>query len=1020
MFNPMLPPDSAQARPDNLTDAWPPHPLADEAADAVVGAALAKGAPAAIWALIDGRVLWWNEAGAALFELPRADGATDDVGAALARAAGSDRPWLERRRLSQGRRLAVATLRFSRTRLRDGTHGLIAVATAVVPPIVANGRAVAPPTVILGSQAPDGISATGELPPGRADTQAWAEAPPAGRSSPAAGKDEGEAPVGAIRRLTWQTDTTGRLLAGPGASLSQVLGRGAPMQPAPLSELFAENGAAVAEAIASGRPFVGVPVATLAAPDGTSFTGHLFGAPVLDHGRQVAGYRGFFVVSRARLADRLTSDNGLLGAETAPSSHSAEMGGSQPLAGEHHAGSEMPQPEIELAAADTVGAGFPTDEDALPMVAASVAGDVSHAALSAALGQSQAPRGPVAHAPPQLVASASSPAEQTIPPPRPVEISARASNVIALRPPGADPSRLKEQEASMLSPAERDAFADIAKALGASWTTAVARPDPASPMNGLEQEAASRQDIRSSAEASAIAPRDDAGKTAPGTGRAAEWDGLIDAPGIDLATIINRLPVGILVHRAGAAVAANRTLLNLIGYASLHEFEAHGGFERLFVDHRDGRAQERAVAINTRGGEVVEVDARCQAIKWRGAAATLLSLRRSLAGETKSLEAAHRSRLAAKEAELDDLRAILDGAIDGVVTVDDLGRILAMNHAAQRLFGYGAGEIAGEALAVLVAPECHHSLGAALDNARAPIQRAAVPLAQEITGRERQGRRIPLSMKLFAGSASHASRRLHAVFRDLTAAKNSEAGLVEARVTAERTTAQKSEFLAKISHEIRTPLNSIVGFADIIAEERFGPLENERYKEYVKDIRASGTHIISLVNDLLDLSKIEAGRMELSFTNVNLNTEVSAGVALVQMEAARSRVLMRQSLAQGLPAIVADARSIKQIVLNLLSNAVKFTEPGGQVIVSTALSDKGEVIFRVRDTGIGMSERELAEAMEPFKQFATTQRPGGTGLGLSLTKALVKANHASLSITSGANEGTLVEVVFPQARVMAT
>ena len=399
--------------------------------------------------------------------------------------------------------------------------------------------------------------------------------------------------------------------------------------------------------------------------------------------------------------------------------------------------------------------------------------------------------------------------------------------------------------------------------------------------------------------------------------------------------------------------------------------------------------------------------------------ATLLSLRRSLASEAKSLEASHRTELAAKQAEIDDFGAILDSAIDGLVSIDDLGRILAMNHSAERLFGYGAGEIAGEALAVLIAPECHHAIVAALSSVAAQSRQATRPEAQEITGRERDGRRIPLAMKLFAGSASRPSARLHAVFRDLTAAKSSEAGLVEARVTAERMNGQKSEFLAKVSHEIRTPLNSIVGFADIIAEERFGPLQNERYKEYVKDIRASGTHIISLVNDLLDLSKIEAGRMELSFTNVSLNAEVGAGVSLVQMDAARSRVLLRQSLAQGLPAIVADARSIKQIVLNLLSNAVKFTEPGGQVIVSTALSDKGEVMFRVRDTGIGMSERELAEAMEPFRQFATTQRPGGSGLGLSLTKALVKANQANLSITSNTGEGTLVEVVFPQARVVA-
>jgi signal transduction histidine kinase len=174
------------------------------------------------------------------------------------------------------------------------------------------------------------------------------------------------------------------------------------------------------------------------------------------------------------------------------------------------------------------------------------------------------------------------------------------------------------------------------------------------------------------------------------------------------------------------------------------------------------------------------------------------------------------------------------------------------------------------------------------------------------------------------------------------------------------------------------------------------------------------------VNDLLDLSKIEAGRMELTFAEVNLNAEINTAVALVQMDAARARVLMRQSLAPGLPAVIADARSIKQIALNILANAVKFTDPGGQVIVSTAVTKKGEIVFRVRDTGIGMTARQLAEAMEPFRQFATAHRPGGSGLGLSLTKALVKANHADLSISSNAGEGTLVEVVFPREKVIAS
>jgi PAS domain S-box-containing protein len=486
----------------------------------------------------------------------------------------------------------------------------------------------------------------------------------------------------------------------------------------------------------------------------------------------------------------------------------------------------------------------------------------------------------------------------------------------------------------------------------------------------------------------------------------------------DLAAIIDRLPVGVVVHRDGVAVALNKTLLDLLGHESIDEFEAHGGIEKLFVERGEKEAAHPGVAIRSRDGEIIAVDARCQSIKWNGEAATLLSLRRSLTSQTKALEASFQVELDAKQAEIDDLRTILEGAIDGVVTVDALGRILAMNDTAERLFGYGAVEIAGEALAILAAPEAHHLVTTALANAKETGSASHVE-AQDVTGREREGRRIPLSMRLFGAGANRTSARFYAVFADLTAAKNSEAALIEARVSAERSTAQKSEFLAKVSHEIRTPLNSIVGFADIIAEERFGPLANERYKEYLRDIRASGTHIISLVNDLLDLSKIEAGRMELAFTNVSLNAEVSGAVALIQAEAARSRVLMRQSLAQSLPAIVADQRSVKQIVINIVSNAVKFTEPGGQVIVSTAFSDKGEVILRVRDTGIGMSERELAEAMEPFRQFATTQRPGGSGLGLSLTKALVKANKANISISSATNEGTLVEIVFPKESVIA-
>jgi signal transduction histidine kinase len=204
----------------------------------------------------------------------------------------------------------------------------------------------------------------------------------------------------------------------------------------------------------------------------------------------------------------------------------------------------------------------------------------------------------------------------------------------------------------------------------------------------------------------------------------------------------------------------------------------------------------------------------------------------------------------------------------------------------------------------------------------------------------------------------------------------------------------------------------------VMGEERFGPIGTPRYREYLQDIRSSGEHVLSLVNDLLDLSKIEAGKLDLSFSAVQLNDVVQQCVAIMQPQAAARQIIMRTSLSTGMPQVVADQRSIRQIVLNLLSNAVKFTQAGGQVIVATTMAEDGEAVMRVRDNGRGMSDSEVLTALEPFRQIGATV-PGGTGLGLPLTKALTEANEARFTIRSKANEGTLVEVAFPAARVLA-
>jgi signal transduction histidine kinase len=264
--------------------------------------------------------------------------------------------------------------------------------------------------------------------------------------------------------------------------------------------------------------------------------------------------------------------------------------------------------------------------------------------------------------------------------------------------------------------------------------------------------------------------------------------------------------------------------------------------------------------------------------------------------------------------------------------------------------------------------------------------------------------------------------KLCAVFRDVTPWKKAEQELTAAKGDAERASAAKSQFLAKISHEIRTPLNAIIGFSEVMMEERFGAIGNERYRQYLRDIHASGGHLLSLINDLLDLSKIEAGKIDLTFADVPINDLTQQCVAIMQPQASRERIIIRTSLSPRLPHVVADARSVRQIVLNLLSNSIKFTGPGGQVIVATTVTGTGDVSLRVRDTGIGMSEKDIAIAMEPFRQIGTSTRSGsgdGTGLGLPLTKALAEANRAIFHIKSTPNSGTLVEIVFPPARVLA-
>jgi PAS domain S-box-containing protein len=491
------------------------------------------------------------------------------------------------------------------------------------------------------------------------------------------------------------------------------------------------------------------------------------------------------------------------------------------------------------------------------------------------------------------------------------------------------------------------------------------------------------------------------------------------AAGIDTA-VLSRLPLPLLVHAGDALFFANREFLQLTGYGSLGELHDAGGLGAIFGDpYASDEAAQRKLRLRTRDGAEFPVDAFLQSVAWNGGKALLLALKRAAAEEAPAAPTpAQPAAPEDAETRLEELRTIIDTATDGVVIIGNDAKVRSISRPAEALFGVDGFNLVGQPFASLFAIE---SQKAATDYLASLAENGVASVlndGREVIGREAQGRFIPLFMTI--GRLPHDSG-FCAVLRDITQWKRAEENLTEARTQAERASSSKTEFLARVSHEIRTPLNAIIGFSELMMDEKFGPIGNERYKDYLRDINKSGNHVLDLVNDLLDITKIEAGQQEMSYEAVSLNEALSEAVAMMQPQANRERVIIRSSFASRLPEVVADLRSIRQIALNLLSNAIRYTPAGGQVIVSTAYETSGDIVMRVRDTGIGMAAAEIEQALKPFKQINALKRPrgDGTGLGLPLTKAMVEANRARFAIHSAPGEGTLVEVTFPSTRVLA-
>lgn len=607
--------------------------------------------------------------------------------------------------------------------------------------------------------------------------------------------------------------------------------------------------------------------------------------------------------------------------------------------------------------------------------------------------------------------------------------------------------------AGALSSGEQAAFREIARQLGETFgkrkpedMPVAGRPDmqPATPTTDGAEEAQDMRATRNS-EAASLAPDD------------APVDDQDEIPGLEVgehandvparsapiapprtamdhgltAAIVDALPVALLIHAGDRLIHANPEFMSLTGFGSLAELEEAGGLDVLLDQpEADDREHSGTMLLRHADGEnTVTVNARLQSVRWESGTALMMAILPTApmvtTGHAVTAEAAELSAQMLDQEELEalrdeatELRSILETATDGVVIVGHEGEIRSINRSASALFNYDEEEIREKPFAALFA---HESQRAVLDYLAGLSGHGVASVlndGREVIGRESSGGFIPLFMTM--GRLSSKSGYC-AVIRDITQWKRTEEELRNAKRAAETANAHKSDFLARVSHEIRTPLNAIIGFSDMMASERFGPIGHPRYIEYANDIGRSGRYVLDIVNDLLDISKIEAGEMELDFTAVGLNETISEAVSLVQPQANSQRVIIRTSLSTAVPPVVADLRSIKQIALNILSNAIRFTPSGGQIVVSTSYEANGSVVLRIRDTGAGMTRSELEQAMKPFRQVTTgaRKRGDGTGLGLPLTKAMVDANRASFAISSSPNEGTLVEVTFPSPRVLA-
>ena len=359
------------------------------------------------------------------------------------------------------------------------------------------------------------------------------------------------------------------------------------------------------------------------------------------------------------------------------------------------------------------------------------------------------------------------------------------------------------------------------------------------------------------------------------------------------------------------------------------------------------------------------------------------------------------------------IRSVLETVVDGIITIDEQGVVESINPSTERIFGYSAAEVIGQNVRMLM-PEPYHSAhdGYLARNRRTGEARI---IRREAVGQRSDGSTFPLDLAI--GEMRLEGRRLFiGTVRDITDRKQAEEALQQAVERAEEASRAKSQFLANMSHELRTPLNAIIGYSEMLLEEA-EDLDLKTFTPDLQRIRGAGRHLLALISDILDISRIEAGRMDLSLETFGVSEMAQEVAATVQplAEAKGNRLEVR--CADDVGSMHADTMKVRQCLFNLLSNACKFSRGGNvSLAVSREEVDGADwMVFQVADTGIGISPEHMENLFQPFVQAdaSTTRKYGGTGLGLAITRRFCRMMGGEISAESAPGEGSTFTIRLP-------